>query len=60
MPPSPARPHRTELLLCGHHYRVSRSALTAARAIVRELAGTPGDIAAWMGVEQAGVPSRAG
>ena len=22
MPPTPARPHETELLLCGHHYRV--------------------------------------
>jgi hypothetical protein len=31
-----------------------------ARAIVRELPGTPADIAAWVGVEQVGVPSRVG
>jgi hypothetical protein len=60
MPPCPARPHPTELLLCGHHYRVSRAALKAAKAIVRELPGTPGDIAAWIDVEQAGLPSRVG
>lgn len=60
MPPCPARPHTTELLLCGHHYRASRAALTAAKAIVRELPGTPGDIAAWIGVEPADVPSPVG
>lgn len=32
MPPTEARPHETELLLCAHHYRVSRQALTAANA----------------------------
>lgn len=60
MPPGPGRPHTTELLLCGHHYRASRAALAAARAIVRELPGTPGDIAAWIGAGQADGPSRAG
>ena len=60
MPPCPGRPHATELLLCGHHYRVSRAALTAARAVVRELPGTPRDVAAWIGIEQAGVASRVG
>jgi len=59
MPPCPARPHTTELLLCGHHYRVSRAALAAAKAVVRELPGTPVDIAAWIGVEQAEQPSLA-
>ena len=34
MPPSPWRRHETELLLCGHHYRVSRRALAAARASI--------------------------
>ena len=34
MPPTPGRPHRTDLLLCRHHYRVSGEALTAAGAIV--------------------------
>jgi hypothetical protein len=32
MPPTAARPHETELLLCGHHYRASRTALAAAGA----------------------------
>ena len=32
----------------------------AARAIVRELPGTPGDVAAWIGVEQARAPDRVG
>jgi hypothetical protein len=34
MPASPDRPHATELLLCGHHYRRSRRALAAAGATV--------------------------
>jgi hypothetical protein len=48
MPPAPARPHKTELLLCGHHYRVSRQALAAAHASVVELPGVPADTAAWI------------
>ena len=59
MPPCPSRPHTTELLLCGHHYRVSRAALAAAKAIVRDLPETPADIATWIGLEQADGPSRA-
>jgi hypothetical protein len=46
MPPIAARPHQTELLLCGHHYRVSRQALAAANATVTELPaphGSPPD-----------------
>lgn len=39
MPPSATRHHTTELLLCGHHYRVSREALAAAHATVTELPG---------------------
>jgi len=50
MPPSPSRQHRTELLLCGHHYRVSRQALAAAKAVVRELPRTPPDVSSWIGV----------
>ena len=42
MPATAARPHRTELLLCGHHYRVSRQALAAANATVTELRGPEG------------------
>jgi hypothetical protein len=37
IPPAAGRPHETELLLCGHHYRVSREALAAAGATVTEL-----------------------
>jgi hypothetical protein len=50
MPASPSRRHSTELLLCGHHYRVSRQALAAAKAVVRELPGTPPDVISWIGV----------
>ena len=47
MPPAPGRPHETELLLCGHHYRVSRPALLAAHAQVYELPGPGADATAW-------------
>jgi hypothetical protein len=43
MPPTGARPHETELLLCGHHYRVSRAALAAAHATVSDLPGGADD-----------------
>lgn len=39
MPPTPDRPHRVELLLCGHHYRVSLAALRAAGAGVYDRTG---------------------
>jgi hypothetical protein len=52
MPPAATRLHETNLLLCGHHYRVSRRALEAARAAVRELPGTPDDVAAWIDVHR--------
>ena len=42
MPPTAARPREAELLLCGHHYRVSRKALAAANATVTGLPGIPG------------------
>jgi hypothetical protein len=46
MPPTAARTHETELLLCGHHYRVSRAALAAAHAAVSQLPESH-DPAAW-------------
>lgn len=52
MPPTPQRPHRTDLLLCGHHYRVSRKALAAAGAAVYKLPGTAWDL-------EAGLPRAA-
>lgn len=60
MLPSPSRPHTTELFLCGHHYRVSRAALAAASAVVRELPDTPSDIASWVGLQRDGVPEPVG
>src|SRR5690349_13144472 len=47
MPPAPGRPRETELLLCGHHYRVSQAALAAAAARVEELPGSRGDAGTW-------------
>ena len=47
MPPSARRPDEIELLLCGHHYRLSRAALSAAHASVHELAGNFADPSAW-------------
>jgi hypothetical protein len=39
MPPAAGRPHPVDLLLCGHHYRVSRRALAAAGAEIFNLPG---------------------
>ena len=39
MPPTPERPDSVDLLLCGHHYRVSRQALAAVRARIENLPG---------------------
>jgi len=58
VPPTAARPHRTELLLCGHHYRVSRQALAAGRATVRELPWIPDSTAAWIHPDGHGHPAQ--
>jgi hypothetical protein len=42
MPSTPARVHETGLLLCGHHYRVSRAALAKAHASACRLPGPAG------------------
>jgi hypothetical protein len=39
MPPTPKRPHSVDLLLCGHHYRISRQALAAAGARIEAVPG---------------------
>jgi hypothetical protein len=39
MPATPERRHSVDLLLCGHHYRVSRQALAAVHARVEDLPG---------------------
>jgi hypothetical protein len=41
MPPTASRPHSSDLLLCGHHYRASRHALELADATVLDLVGRP-------------------
>ena len=43
MPATARRPHQTELMLCAHHYRVSRRALDAAGAVILVLPGCPDD-----------------
>ncbi len=59
IPPAAGRPHETELLLCGHHYRASRDALAAAHARVEELPGSAGDATAWFHDDRARVPATA-
>jgi hypothetical protein len=39
MPPTSERRHSVDLLLCGHHYRVSRQALAVAGARIENLPG---------------------
>jgi hypothetical protein len=39
MPPGGRRHAATELLLCGHHYRVSRAALATAGATILDMEG---------------------
>ena len=39
MPPTPERHHSVDLLLCCHHYRISRPALLAAQARIENLPG---------------------
>jgi len=39
MPPAPGRLRPVDLLLCGHHFRVSRAALIAAGATVYDDTG---------------------
>ena len=47
MPPTADRPHEIELLMCGHHYRVSRAVLAAAHATVSGLPGSADNPDAW-------------
>jgi hypothetical protein len=43
IPPTATRPHSVDLLLCGHHYRVSCEALAAVNATVTEQPEMSGD-----------------
>ncbi len=49
LPPASGRPHPVDLLLCGHHYRVSRHALAAAGAQVVDMQGDDLAEDAWPG-----------
>jgi hypothetical protein len=40
IPPSSARPHSVDLLLCGHHYLAARAALAAAGAVAMDETGS--------------------
>ncbi len=40
IPPIPGRPHAVDLLLCGHHYRLSRGALEAIGAVALDETGS--------------------
>src|ERR1019366_1574727 len=53
MPPTPARPHETELLLCGHHYHVSRQA-----AVLQVTAGASSFGGTHGGTMRSGWPGR--
>ena len=46
LPASVSRPAQADLLLCGHHYRMSQAALGVAGARVQELPGRAADVAA--------------
>lgn len=39
MPATASRPYRVDLLLCGHHFRISQWTLAAAGAVPRVLPG---------------------
>jgi len=39
MPATPSRPYRVELLLCGHHFRLSQWTLAAAGGVAQVLPG---------------------
>ena len=39
MPATSGRPYRVDLLLCGHHFRLSQWTLAAAGAVARVLPG---------------------
>jgi hypothetical protein len=43
MPPTSGRSYRIELLLCGHHFRLSQWTLAAAGAVAGVLPGRAGD-----------------
>jgi hypothetical protein len=49
VPAANERPAPTELLLCGHHYRISRTALVASGLLLLDIEGLPLAADAWPG-----------
>jgi hypothetical protein len=47
LPPSTGRPTATDLLLCGHHYRASLSALAEREVTILDIGGHPLTAGAW-------------
>jgi len=50
MPATAIRPHATDLLLCGHHYRMCGRGLSAAGATILDMTGSPVTDGAWPSV----------
>lgn len=48
LPPTDGRPHATDLLLCGHHFRRSRTGLLARGATLLDLDGYPLAADGWL------------
>jgi hypothetical protein len=52
MPPAPGRRHQTDLLLCGHHYRLSRNSLIDTGAAVVDMNGAALGPDTWPGGQE--------
>ena len=48
MPATSDRPYRVELLLCGHHFRLSKWTLAAAGAVAHAIPGNFAERASWL------------
>jgi len=48
LPPAAGRPHATDLLLCGHHYRAAEHGLTRAGALAFDSDGLPLTPESWL------------
>jgi hypothetical protein len=48
LPPTDRRPHATDLLFCGHHFRQSRAGLLAQGATFLDLDGYPLAAEGWL------------
>lgn len=55
MPASATRPHPVDVLLCGHHYRMSQASIEAARGTIEVLPGRSADAATALLINPAAV-----